>query len=296
MSLIAGLKSSPATAPGYHVQGLARGGRFKTTLYHGLFHAVSAFNNAGFALYSDNLMGFAGDPLILVPISVAIIAGGLGYPVMFELHRELRTPRTWSVLTRITVLMTALLLTAGTLAILTTEWTNSRTLGPMGWPDKVLNGFFQAVVPRTAGFNSIDYAEARDTTLLITDALMFIGGGSASTAGGIKLTTFTVLLFAIVAEVRGDTDIDAFGRRLTTSIVRQCIAIALVAIAIRAPPSSRTTSPRPGRVRTAGGGRSEEAARGLSDLPQAQSRENSRRHPSVCGDRCLPRVGGNMQA
>lgn len=200
--------------------------------YEAVFHAISAFNHGGFALYSDSVISFNTDPWVLLPMSFAIIAGSLGYPVMFELRRELRTPSSWSVLTRITVLMTGLLLSAGTVTILLLEWTNPGTLGPMSIANKVLNGFFQAVTPRSAGFNSVDYVEMREATWLVTDALMFIGGGSASTAGGIKLTTFTVLLFAIIAEARGDTDINAFHRQISASVVRQSIAVALISIAL----------------------------------------------------------------
>ncbi len=200
--------------------------------YSAVFHAISAFNGGGFALYSDSLIRFAGDPWVLLSVCVAVIAGSLGYPVMFELRREFRTPSTWSVLTRITVFMTAFLLFMGTVTLLALEWTNPATLGPMGTPGKLLNGFFQAVTPRSVGLNSVDYAEMREASWLVTDALMFIGGGSASTAGGIKLTTFTVLLFAVIAEARGDTEVDAFNRRIPTSVIRQSIAVALISLAL----------------------------------------------------------------
>ncbi len=201
--------------------------------YLGLFHAVSAFNNAGFGLWSDNLVRFATDPLVILPVAGAVIAGGLGYPVFFELRREFRSPGTWSVHTRIVLLTTGALLIGGTLAFLFFEWRNPATLGPLDARGKALAGFFQAVVPRTAGFNSLDYAQMRESTLLVTDALMFVGGASASTAGGIKVTTFTVLLFAIIAEARGNADNDAFHyRRIPVPVIRQSIAVALLAIAV----------------------------------------------------------------
>jgi Trk-type K+ transport system membrane component len=112
------------------------------------------------------------------------------------------------------------------------EWRNPDTLGPMSTPQKLLVGFFQgAVQPRTAGFNAIDYAHAHETSLLVTDALMFIGGGSAGTAGGIKVTTFMLLFFAIVAEVRGDPTVDAFGRQVPSTVLRQALAVALIGVA-----------------------------------------------------------------
>lgn len=201
-----------------------------TALWHGVFHAVSAFNNAGFALFSDNLMGFLTDGFVLMPISVAVIIGGLGFPVLMELLRT-RRPRMWSLHTRLTLLMTGVLLVGGTLFITGAEWGNPGTLGPLGVVDKVLGGWFHAVQPRTAGFNAWDYGVATDETLLGTILLMFVGGGSAGTAGGLKVTTFIVLFFVIVAEVRGDDDVIAFDRRIEHRVVRQAITVALLGIA-----------------------------------------------------------------
>lgn len=196
----------------------------------GLFHAVSAFNNAGFALFSDSLIGFATDPWICIPIAVAVILGGLGFPVILELLGR-RRPRRWSIHTRLTLLMTGLLLVSGTVFMTVVEWGNPATLGALDPPARVLAGFFQAVMPRTAGFNSVDLAGLNTGTLLGTDVLMFIGGGSAGTAGGIKVGTFAVLLLAIVAELRGDPDTDLFDRRLAHSTIRQALAVALLGVA-----------------------------------------------------------------
>jgi len=201
--------------------------------YRGLFHAVSSFNNAGFALYSDSLIGFATDPVVCLPLAAAVILGGLGFPVLFELRRELRTPQRWSVHTKITVVGTAMLLFGGTAAFLALEWRNPATLGPLSGPDKLLVGFFQGgVQPRTAGFNSIDYGKAHETSLLVTDVLMFIGGGSAGTAGGIKVTTFMLLFFAVLAEVRGEPTVDTFGRQLPPAVLRQALSVALLSLAL----------------------------------------------------------------
>ncbi|WP_353952000.1 potassium transporter TrkG [Knoellia sp. S7-12] len=201
-----------------------------TAAWHGLFHAVSAFNNAGFALFSDNLMGFLGDGFVLMPISVAIIIGGLGFPVLMELLRN-RQPRSWSLHTRLTLLMTVVLLVGGTAFITLAEWGNPGTLGPFDPLGKLLGGWFHAVQPRTAGFNAWDYGAATDETLLGTIMLMFIGGGSAGTAGGLKVTTFIVLFFVIVAEVRGDDDVIAFDRRIEHRVIRQAVTVALLGVA-----------------------------------------------------------------
>jgi trk system potassium uptake protein len=203
---------------------------FGEAAYLGLFHAVSAFNNAGFALFSDSLMGFVSDPWICLPIAVAVIFGGLGFPVLFELRRQLR-PRRWSLHTKITVAMTGLLLGLGTLFVTANEWRNPETLGRLDAPGRLLAGFFSAVMPRTAGFNSLDVAQMHPGTWLGTDVLMFIGGGSAGTAGGIKVTTFALLFFVIYAEVRGDPTVNVFDRRIDARVWRQALAVALLGVA-----------------------------------------------------------------
>jgi Trk-type K+ transport system membrane component len=152
--------------------------------------------------------------------------------VLFELRRELRQPNRWSVHLKMMVVGTVLLIAGGMLALTWSEWSNARTLGPQSVSSKLLSGFFASVTPRSAGFNTIDYGAAEDTTRLITDVLMFIGGGPASTAGGIKITTFLLLFFAIMSEARGDRDVDAFGRRVPTTAIRQAISVALLGVAI----------------------------------------------------------------
>ncbi|WP_239138690.1 TrkH family potassium uptake protein [Actinoplanes regularis] len=198
--------------------------------YLGLVHSVSAFNNAGFGWYPNNLMRFVGDPLICLPISAAVIIGGLGFPVLFELRRTLHKPRKWSLHTKITIGMTVILLSLGWVLITWAEWTNPATLGGLGFKEKLLAGFTTAVMPRTAGFNSVDLSQIHDTTMLINIILMFIGGGSASTAGGIKVTTFALLGFVILAEIRGEPSVHALGRRLPAAIQRQALTIALLSV------------------------------------------------------------------
>ncbi|MFC7537863.1 TrkH family potassium uptake protein [Sphingomonas sp. GCM10030256] len=200
--------------------------------WNGLFHAVSAFNNAGFARYTDNVIGFALDPFILVPLMLAVILGGIGFPVLYELREEFFTPRKWSLHTKITLAGTALLLALGFLLVLAFEWRNSGTLGPMSSGGKLLNAFFHSVVTRTAGFNSVDIAQMRPETLLVSDALMMIGGGSAGTAGGIKVSTFVVLGLIVWAEIRDEPDASAFSRRLSSEVQRQALTVVLLAIGI----------------------------------------------------------------
>jgi potassium uptake TrkH family protein len=197
----------------------------------GVFHAVSAFNNAGFALFSDSLMGYATDPWICLPVAAGVVLGGLGFPVLMQLRKELRSPRHWNMNTRIVVAATAALLSGGTLFFLATEWANPQTLGPLEGPDKLLAGFFHSAMTRTAGFNSIDTAALDPVSWFGTSILMFIGGGPAGTAGGIKVTTFAVLFFIIYTEVRGEGAVNVLGKRLPRSTHRQAISVALLAVA-----------------------------------------------------------------
>jgi Trk-type K+ transport system membrane component len=197
-----------------------------------LFHAVSSFNNAGFALWSDSLVRYVSDPWVCLPVCAAIIIGGLGFPVLFEVRRRSGRPGNWSTHTRLTVWTTVVLLLVGTAAVAVLEWTNDRTIGGLTVPAKLLAAFFQGVQPRTAGFNTLDYAAMREETWFVTDGLMFIGGGSASTAGGIKVTTFALLAFVIWAELRGDNDVTIGPRRIATETQRRALAIALLAVAV----------------------------------------------------------------
>ncbi|WP_136708428.1 potassium transporter TrkG [Agromyces sp. H66] len=198
--------------------------------WHAGFHAVSSFNNAGFALYSDSLMRFAADPFICLPIAAAVILGGLGFPVIMQLRREFRHPLHWSMNTKLVLWATLVLLVGGTVYITAIEWENPDTLGGLDPAARVLAGFFQSVQTRTAGFNSIDIAALHDETWLGMDVLMFIGGGPAGTAGGIKVTTFAVLFFIIVTELRGEGAVNIFGKRLSRAVHRQAITVALIAV------------------------------------------------------------------
>jgi trk system potassium uptake protein len=204
----------------------------------GIFHSITAFNNAGFALRSDNLMPYVTDVWINVPVMTAIVIGGLGFPVLVELTRRRfmdrseRAHRRLSLHTNLTLLMTAVLLLAGFFAVLVFEWGNTNTIGGLDTPDKLLASMFQSVTTRTAGFNTIDTAGIRETTGLFTNLLMFVGSGSASTGGGIKVTTVAVLTLICVAEIRGERDVVWARRRILTSVQRQAVAVTLISIAV----------------------------------------------------------------
>jgi potassium uptake TrkH family protein len=199
--------------------------------YSAVFHAVTAFNNAGLSLYSDSLNRYGGNPLVWGPICIAFIIGGLGFPILVEMIRRV-PPRHWSLHTRIVLSTTALLLVLGPVLVLTFEWGNAATLGEMNVWDKLQAAWFQGVTPRTAGFHTIDIAAQRELTLNVQTALMFIGAGPASTSGGIKVTTFAVLGFAMWSEVRGDQDVNVFRRRLPPAAIRQAMTMALLAVGV----------------------------------------------------------------
>jgi trk system potassium uptake protein len=201
-------------------------------IYNGVFHSISAFNNAGFSTHVDSLIGYVHDPWILLTVAGAVILGGLGFPVVFELARAWRRPKTWSVTTRITVATTVILLVVATLIYIAVEYRNPDTLGPFSAGSKLLAGFFTAVMPRTAGFNAIDITALRPESLLLTDVLMFIGGGSAATAGGIKVTTFGLLAFVLWAEIRGEAGVEVGPRRVPARNQREALAVALLGIGL----------------------------------------------------------------
>ena len=203
---------------------------FARAAWLGTFHAVSAFNNAGFALFSDSLMGFARDPIMLIVVATAVIVGGLGYPVWVEIAANPRRPSRWSLHAKITVVGSLVLLLGGWALLTWFEWTNPRTFGGLSAFDSTTNGFFHSVMPRTAGFNSVDVAVLREPSRLVTEVLMFIGGGSGSTAGGIKVSTFAMLGWVMWAEMRGDPDVVAFERRIPGPAQRQALTVALLAV------------------------------------------------------------------
>lgn len=210
---------------------ISYGDSLPTALGRGVFLSISSFNNAGFAPFSDNMIGFATDPIIVLPLCLATILGGLGFPVLLQLRRELRRPLHWTMNTNLVLAMTALLLVLGTVVIAIFEWSNAETIGEMSPIDRVLVAFFHSVQARTAGFNSVDIGQLAPETLLSIDVLMFIGGGPAGTAGGIKVTTFAVLLFIIITELRGEGAVNIFGKRLSRAVHREAITITLLSVA-----------------------------------------------------------------
>lgn len=201
-----------------------------TALWHGVFHSVSSFNNAGFALTSNSLARYAGDGWIIFPVSAAVFVGAVGFPVLAELFNGWRSPARWTIHTRLTVWGSVGLLLIGAVTFMLAEWSNPGTLGPMSVWDKVVTGIESGVMPRSGGLSSVDYSLVRPETLGIGTIMMFIGGGSASTAGGIKVTTFLLLAYVILAEVRGDPEVTIGKRAIGAATLRTALTIALLAV------------------------------------------------------------------
>jgi len=198
-------------------------------VWYGLFHAVSAFNNAGFDLFGDfrSLTGYAGDITVTLCITTLIILGGIGFSVIVDVSRHLKEPIRLSLHTKLTLLMTALLLAAGTLLILILEANNSlKALSPLG---KILAAYFQSVTPRTAGYNTMDMGALREATQFLIVILMFIGASPGSTGGGIKTTTLGTLAVAIASMARGKEDAEIFRRRIGQDQIYKAVAILLLA-------------------------------------------------------------------
>lgn len=194
-----------------------------------LFHSVSAFNNAGFALWGDSLMRWRGDLTVNLVFTSLIIAGGLGFLVLSELSRLRTTGLRLSVHTKLVLSATGVLLTGGTVAFLILESYNPRTLGSLSFSERLLAAWFQSVTARTAGFNTIDIGAMTEAGLFVTMALMFIGASPGSTGGGVKTTTFSITVAALWATVRGDAETMLFKRRVPPETVAKAFFISLIA-------------------------------------------------------------------
>ena len=201
---------------------------FGEAAWHGIFYGVSAFNNAGFVPTEQGLMPYVGDWMLCLPIILGVFIGSLGFPVILNVMRNRRRASRWSLHTKLTLSMSGALVVVGTALFALLEWRNAGTLGPLSFGEKLLASLFAGVMPRSGGFSTVDTGEMREASWLITDALMFVGGGSASTAGGIKVTTLAVMLIAIISEARGDRDMDAFGRRIPRDTLRLAVAVSFV--------------------------------------------------------------------
>ena len=207
---------------------LVAGEPLHTALWHGVFYAVSAFNNGGFPPHSDGLVPYTDAALILLPIALGVLLGSLGFPVVLVLRQAGVRFSRWNLNTKLTLVTTTILLVVGWALFLAFEWSNPETLQGRPVGEKVFEGFFHSVMVRSGGFNLVDMNSLEPVTLLLTDALMFAGGGPASVAGGIKVTTLAVVFLAILSEARGDKSVIAYFRTIPDDALRIAISVIMM--------------------------------------------------------------------
>lgn len=202
-------------------------------IYYAIFHAVSAFCNAGFDILGEGISvsRYAGDPLVSLTLCALVIAGGMGFGVINDVITTKRFSR-FKLHTKIVLSMTATLLMAGTAAVLVLEWDNPATLGVMSFPGKLLAAFFQSVTLRTAGFFTISQQALEPATKFIGSVLMFTGAAPASTGGGMKITTITILALMTISIMRGRREASVFGRRIPDDIIRRAMAVFMTGMAM----------------------------------------------------------------
>jgi trk system potassium uptake protein len=210
----------------------ARGEHPVTATWWGLFHSVSAFNNGGIDLFGGlrGLTHLADVPAVIVPIGVLMLLGGLGFALVGDVLAKRRWVRL-ALETKLVLAVSALLLVGGALATIALEWSNPVTLGRLEPADRVINAAFHSISMRSGGMDSITVGGLLDESLVIGLFLMFIGGASGSTAGGVKVNTVAVLLVATISAMRGDPSATAFGRRIPHQVVYRSVAVIMVAIA-----------------------------------------------------------------
>ncbi|WP_173915286.1 TrkH family potassium uptake protein [Halobacillus sp. Marseille-Q1614] len=195
-------------------------------IYASIFHAVSAFNNAGFSIWSDSLSGYVDDPFVNIIISVLFIIGGIGFTVVFDLWKS-KEFNHLSLQTKVMVVGTLAINVFSFLMIFFLEFNNPQTLANLSNFGKIQAAYFQAVTPRTAGFNTLDIGQMEESSLFFIITLMFIGGGSASTAGGVKLTTVLTILLATLFFFKGKEHIVIFNRSITMHIVLKALSLTI---------------------------------------------------------------------
>jgi trk system potassium uptake protein TrkH len=199
------------------------------TLWQSIFYAASAFNNAGFDLvgHERGFTVFASQPLVLLTTAVLIVIGGLGFVIAGDLigHRRWRP---LAVETKLVVIATAVLIVAGAVVLGFVEWSNPRTLGPMGLVDKLVNALFASITPRSAGFASVDMRGMTPQSDTVTTLLMFIGSASGSTGGGIKVNTLAVLILVVLATAGRRSEPEAFGRRIAVDTIARAVSVLVV--------------------------------------------------------------------
>lgn len=207
------------------------GESFKNSFTSGFFHSVSAFNNAGFSLYSNNLERFAGDPVFSITIMLLIVTGGIGFSVISEIIQH-RKVKKFSLHAKIVMITTIILIITGAVVFYLFEFGNNKSIGSLPLGARVLSSFFQSVTSRTAGFNTINISSLKEATLLILTILMFIGASPGGTGGGIKTTTFASITLAGFYSLKGHKNISIFKKRIPHGIVFKALTLTLTALLI----------------------------------------------------------------
>lgn len=202
-------------------------------LYYSLFHAVSAFCNAGFDLFGgySSLTAFRADLLINLTVMLLIVCGGLGFGVLRDLVRRRRN-HYLRMQTRLVIITYGILVFGGWLFVLLAEWSNPGTLGPLPFGEKLLAALFQSVTLRTAGFNTINQQALHPATKLVSAMLMLIGAAPASTGGGVKVTTIAIIFLVVRMTARGQDSIVVFRRSISNALVRRAITVMLIAMGV----------------------------------------------------------------
>ncbi len=205
------------------MHGVAKG------IWFSIFHSISAFCNAGFDIMGNSLVPFVGDGFFNVVIAFLVILGGLGFSVYIDIYRH-RGFRKLSLHSKIVIFMTILLLSIGTIGLFVIEYNNKGTIAEFNLKTKFIASFFQSAITRTAGFNSVALGALKDTSVFLMIILMFIGGSPGSTAGGIKTTTFGVLILTTLSTIKGEKDVVIFNRRISHEMVNRSLAIIMIAL------------------------------------------------------------------
>ena len=201
---------------------------FPKAVWFGIFHSISAFNNAGFSLFPDVLIGYKSDTIVLFTVCFLIISGGLGYFVLIEIYENRRFSKRFTIHTRIMLYGTIILIVFGMLLFLSIEWNNPKTFGNLSFYDKILNAFFLSVNFRTAGFNSIDLASLKDSSLFFSTLFMMTGAGQGSTAGGIKITTVAILIITVIYILKeSNQQPSIFKRTIEQKVINKALAIII---------------------------------------------------------------------
>ncbi|MEG0068983.1 TrkH family potassium uptake protein [Cetobacterium sp.] len=205
--------------------------KFSTALYYGIFHSISAFCNAGFALFSNNLENYHGSILMNMTIAYLIILGGIGFSVINSVLMAVRRDvKRFTLTSKVAILVSMFLTFVGMVLFFLLEYKNPTTIGNLSFFDKILSSFFQSVTTRTAGFNTVPMATLKPATVFMFCILMFIGASPGSTGGGIKTTTIGVIVLYVIGVVQGREHINVFNRRISWDILNRALAILVISI------------------------------------------------------------------